>query len=323
MNKLPLQTHIASAKPIAYGCMGLGGTWGPEPYEQKHVEQAHLIVDSALDAGINYFDHADIYTNGKAEKVFGEVLKARPELRDQLILQSKCGIIFEDHKGPKRYDFSKQHILDSVDGILRRLNTEFIDILLLHRPDPLMQPEEVADAFALLKSTGKVKHFGMSNQNQQQLQFLQHFLDMPIVVNQIELHLMHLGFLDDVTLANDNQGKDLSFGTGTIEHCRMHGIQIQAWGSLCRGLLSGRDLTGHPVHLQKTAQLVARLAAEYQTTGEAILIAFLLRHPAGIQPIIGTTNPVRILASVKALNIELTREHWYALYISARGKELP
>ncbi|GAA0859539.1 aldo/keto reductase [Aliiglaciecola litoralis] len=323
MNRLPLHSHFPGARPIAYGCMGLGGSWSEEPYQQNHVDQAHQIIDAALDAGINFFDHADIYTKGKAEQVFGQVLKSRPELRSQLILQSKCGIIFEDDKGPKRFDFSKQHILQSVDGILSRLNSDYIDILLLHRPDPLMQPEEVADAFSTLKDSGKVRHFGMSNQNQQQLHFLQHYLDMPLIVNQIEMHLMHLGFLDDVTVANDNQGKDLSFGTGTIEYCRMHDIQIQAWGSLCQGLLTGRDLNGHPEHLRHTAQLVSKLAAEYQTTGEAILIAFLMRHPAGIQPIIGTTNPARIAASVKALDIELSREHWYALYVSARGHELP
>ncbi len=323
MKRLPLHTYFPGARPITYGCMGLGGSWGLDPYEQQHVDQAHTIVDAALDAGINFFDHADIYTMGKAEQVFGEVLKARPELREQLILQSKCGIRFEDDKGPKRFDFSKQYILDSVDGILQRLNTDYLDILLLHRPDPLMEPEEIADAFTMLKACGKVKHFGMSNQNQQQLNFLQYYLDMPLIANQIEMHLMHLGFADDVTLSNDNQGKDLTFGTGTIEYCRMNDVQIQAWGSLCQGLLTGRDLSGHPQHFRHTAELVAKLAAEYQTTSEAILIAFLMRHPAGIQPIIGTTNPARIAASVKALEFELTREHWYALYVSARGQDLP
>lgn len=323
MHKLPLNQIFSGARPIGYGCMGLGGTWGHEPYQQPHVKQAHDVVDAALDAGINFFDHADIYTMGKAEQVFGEVLKERPGLRDQIIIQSKCGIIFEDDKGPKRFDFSKDYILKSVDGILSRLNTDYIDIFLLHRPDPLMEPDEVADAFSTLKQAGKVKHFGVSNQNLHQMSLLQNSLDMPLVANQIELHLMHLDFLDDVVLSNNTQGKDLSFTSGTFEYCRLNNIQIQAWGSLCQGMLSGRDVSSEPEHIQRTADLVAKLAAEYQTSKEAILLAFLMRHPAGIQPIIGSTNPARIKASAQATHITLTREHWYALYVTARGQELP
>ncbi|GAB5379516.1 MAG: aldo/keto reductase [Aliiglaciecola sp.] len=323
MPKLPLNQTFPGARPIAYGCMGLGGSWGHEPYKVEHVKQAHEVVDAVLDAGINFFDHADIYTMGKAEQVFGEVLKERPSLREQILIQSKCGIIFEDDKGPKRFDFSKEYILNSVDGILSRLNTDYIDIFLLHRPDPLMEPDEVADAFSILKQAGKVKHFGVSNQNLHQMSLLQNSLDMPLIANQIELHLMHLDFLDDVVLSNNVQGKDLSFTSGTFEYCRMNNIQIQAWGSLCQGMLSGRDVSSQPEHIQRTAELVGKLAAEYQSSKEAILLAFLMRHPAGIQPIIGSTNPARIAASAQATNVTLTREHWYALYVTARGQELP
>lgn len=323
MQKLPLNQTFPGARPIAYGCMGLGGSWGQDPYQPQHVKQAHDVVDAVLEAGINFFDHADIYTMGKAEQVFGEVLKARPSLRDQILIQSKCGIIFEDEKGPKRFDFSKQYILDSVDGILSRLNTDYLDIFLLHRPDPLMDPDEVAEAFSVLKQSGKVKEFGVSNQNLHQMKLLQNSLEMPLIVNQIELHLMHLDFLDDVVLSNNTQGKDLSFTSGTFEYCRMNNIQIQAWGSLCQGMLSGRDVSSEPAHIQRTAELVAKLAAEYQTSKEAILLAFLMRHPAGIQPIIGSTNIDRIAASAQANQVSLAREHWYALYVTARGQELP
>ncbi|WJG09825.1 aldo/keto reductase [Aliiglaciecola sp. LCG003] len=323
MTKLPLHNYFPGARPIAYGCMGLGGGWDQSPYQPEHVAQAHNIVDAALDAGINFFDHADIYTLGKAEQVFGQVLKDRQGLREQIILQSKCGIRLEDQFGPKRFDHSKQHILNSVDDILQRLNTDFIDILLLHRPDPLMEPEEVADAFSRLKDSGKVKHFGLSNTNQQQMHFLQHYLDMPLVVNQIEMHLTHLNYLDDVVLVNNSSGKDLNFGSGTVEYCRMNNVQIQAWGSLCQGMLSGRQLSGQAELVKQTAVLVSKLAAEYQTSREAILLAFLMRHPAGIQPVIGSTNIQRIADSVKALNVNLTREHWYSLYVTARGQELP
>lgn len=323
MAKQPLLQHFPTSSPIAFGCMGLGGGWNSQSIEPTHIKQAHQVVDTALDCGINFFDHADIYTLGKAEMVFGEVLKSRPEIRDQIIIQSKCGIRFEDDKGPKRFDFSGQYIRDSVDGILTRLNVESIDILLLHRPDPLMEPEQVAEVFAQLKQSGKVAHFGVSNMNAQQMGFLQHYLDFPLIANQLELNLLHLGWLDDVVLANNLQGKDLSFGSGTIEYCRMRSVQIQSWGSLCQGLLTGRDLTGQAQNVQQTAALVSSLAAEYQTSKEAIVLAFLMRHPAGIQPVIGTTNSDRIRACSLASSINLSKEHWYALYVTARGEELP
>ncbi len=323
MAKQPLLQHFPTSSPIAFGCMGLGGGWNSQSIEPTHIKQAHLVVDTALDCGINFFDHADIYTLGKAEMVFGEVLKSRPEIRDQIIIQSKCGIRFEDDKGPKRFDFSGQYIRDSVDGILTRLNVESIDILLLHRPDPLMEPEQVAEVLAQLNQSGKVAHFGVSNMNAQQMGFLQHYLDFPLIANQLELNLLHLGWLNDVVLANNLQGKDLSFGSGTIEYCRMRSVQIQSWGSLCQGLLTGRDLTGQAQNVQQTAALVSSLAAEYQTSKEAIVLAFLMRHPAGIQPVIGTTNSDRIRACSLASSINLSKEHWYALYVTARGEELP
>lgn len=323
MAKQPINQHLPDISSVAYGCMGLGGSWDQQPIQKEHINQAHQVIDTALDCGINFFDHADIYTMGKAEQVFGEVLKTRPELREQIILQSKCAIRFADEKGPKRFDFSGSYIKNSVDGILSRLNVESIDILLLHRPDPLMEPEDVAEAFAYLKQSGKVNHFGVSNMNAAQMGFLQHYLDFPLIVNQMELNLLHLGWLDDIVLANNEQGKDLSFSSGTIEYCRMNQVQIQSWGSLCQGLLTGRDLSGQPPHIHQTAALVNSLAAEYQTSQESILLAFLMRHPAGIQPVIGTTNSDRIRACGNAANVELSKAHWYALYVSARGEELP
>jgi len=323
MTNQPIDQYISNSSSLAYGCMGLGGSWDSSPVSNAEIRQAHDVIDTALDCNIKFFDHADIYTMGKAEQVFGEVLKTRPELRDQITLQSKCGIRFEDQKGPKRFDFSSSYIKNSVDGILSRLHVESIDILLLHRPDPLMEPEDVAEAFTYLKQSGKVNHFGVSNMNAVQMGFLQQHLNFPLVANQLELNLLHLGWLDDIVLANNPQGKDLSFGSGTFEYCRTNKVQIQSWGSLCQGLLTGRDLSGQPTHIQQTAALVTALATEYQTSQESILLAFLMRHPARIQPVIGTTNTQRIRACSEAANIVLSREHWYALYVSARGEELP
>lgn len=323
MKKYPLEHYLPGISKLSYGCMGLGGGWNDDPFAPEHVQQAHEVVDTALECGINFFDHADIYTKGKAEQVFGEVLKARPHLREKIFIQSKCAIRFDDEKGPGRYDFSAQWINESVDGILSRLKTDYIDILLLHRPDPLMDPDEVAETFNTLKREGKVLHFGVSNMNGQHMSYLQSALDVPLVANQIEISLQQLGWLDEVVLAGNPEGKDLNFASGTLEYCRQNNVQIQSWSSLCRGLYSGRDVSQEPEHVQKTAALVADLAAQYQVSREAIVLAFLTRHPAKIQPVIGTTNLERIKACCEVEKVSLTREHWYGLYVSARGQRLP
>jgi predicted oxidoreductase len=324
MEYFPLQKYIPKASRLAVGVMGLGGTWDTTPITADHIKHAHLVIDTALETGINFFDHADIYMMGKAEQVFGEVLKERPELREQLFIQSKCGIRFEDELGnPARYDFSKEWILKSVDGSLKRLNTEYLDILLLHRPDPLMEPKEIAEAFSILKQAGKVRYFGVSNFHVHQIEFLQSFFPDPLVVNQIQLSLEHRDWIEQGIMFNNEAGKHLNFAPGILEYCRMNGVQIQAWGSLAQGIYSGRKLKRQPKQVKLTAKLVAKLSEKYRTSLEAIVIAWLLRHPAAIQPVIGTTNRGRIRGCAEALNIELSREDWYALFVSARGERMP
>lgn len=323
MKKLPLANYLPDVSALSYGCMGLGGGWNNQPISQEDVRQAHDVIDCALEHGINLFDHADIYTMGKAEQVFGEVLKSRPELREHIYLQSKCGIRFEDEGAPTRYDFSASWITSSVDNILSRLNIEYLDVLLLHRPDPLMDPAEVADTFHSLRQAGKVRHLGVSNMNGQHMTLLQNSLDAPLVANQIEISLNQLDWLDEVVLAGNTAGKDLNFTSGTLEYCRLNDVQIQAWSSLCRGLYSGRDVSNEAESVKRTADLVNKLAGEYQVSAEAIVLGFLTRHPAAIQPVIGTTNLDRIRACCDTVNVQLTREHWYSLYVSARGEKLP
>lgn len=324
MNKtIPLSRHIDNVSPLVIGCMGLGGGWNQNPISDADIQQTHQLIDTGLEAGINVFDHADIYTFGKAEQVFGKVLQQRPELREQLILQSKCGIRFEDENGPKRFDFSKNWIQHSVDNILKRLNTDKLDILMLHRPDPLMEVEEVAEAFSELKQTGKVASFGVSNMHSSQIAFLQSALDVPLVCNQLELSLSRLDWLEQNINTNVYGPQNGNFDASMMAYCQQHSIQIQAWGSLSQGLFTGQDVSQQPQHIQQTANLVARLANDYQVSREAIVIAFLLRHPANIQPVLGSTKPDRIKACAQALNISLSREHWYALYVAARGQELP
>ena len=322
---MPLSRRNIPASRVVLGCMGLGGSWDSSPITAEHVRQAHEAVDAALSVGINMFDHADIYTRGKAESVFGQLLKERPGLREEIIIQTKCGIrLAEPDEGmPGHYNFSKEHILHSVDRSLERLGVEYIDILLLHRPDPLMEPSEVAEAIEVLKQSGKVRHFGVSNMHTGQISLLQAYTKEPFIVNQLHMSLKHHGWLDAGVHVNRDTARDNMFPEGTLEYCQLNHIQLQAWGPLAQGLYTGRASEDMPEAVHQTSALVSQIANEKETTPEAVLLAWLMKHPAGIQPVIGTTNPGRIRACGGAELVELTREEWYKLYISARGKALP
>ena len=219
--------------------MGLGGGWNQSPVNQGDIKQTHEIIDTCLDLGINMIDHADIYTFGKAEQVFGEVIKTRPELKEQLLVQTKCGIRFEDNNGPKRYDFSKQWISQSVENSLKRLQLEQLDILLLHRPDPLADVNEIAEIFLQLKQQGKVKFLGVSNMHLGQMQLLESALGEALICNQLEMSLNHRVWLEDHVTSGCSGHSAVNFATGTIEYCQRNGVQLQAWGSLAQGLFSG------------------------------------------------------------------------------------
>jgi len=323
IDKYPLTHSIKNNSALVFGCMGLGGTWDTNPINAEDIKKTHKVIDTAIESGITVFDHADIYTLGKAEQAFGQALKARPELRDQIAIQSKCAIRFEDGLGPKRYDFSADWILNSVDNSLSRLNIEQLDVLMLHRPDPLMEPEIVAHAFDILSASGKVKNFGVSNMQHHQMSFLSEALSQPLLVNQVEMSLSHLAWIEEGVTSGNSGESAVNYAAGTLEYCRKNKVQLQSWGCLSQGLFTGRDVSKEPVHIQQTADLVAKLAAEYQVSKEALVLSWLMRHPANIQPIIGTTNVDRIKACAQFSNINLSREHWYALWVSARGHELP
>ncbi|WP_339768796.1 aldo/keto reductase [uncultured Paraglaciecola sp.] len=323
MSQLPLANYLPSVSALAYGCMGLGGGWDDKPIASTQIDQANDCVNTALEAGINFFDHADIYTLGKAEQVFGEVLAQRPELRKRIYIQTKCGIRFADSHGPKRYDLSADWIRRSVEGSLRRLKTDYLDVLMLHRPDPLMQPEEIAEVFEELRSAGKVHYFGVSNMHHHQIALLQQALDMPLVANQIEASLLKQDWVDEGVYAGNCDGRDINFNAGTLAYCRREHIQLQSWGSLAQGIYSGRNIQDKPEAVKRTSALVAKLANEYDVCAEAIVLAWLMRHPSNIQPVIGTTDCSRIAGACQAMGITLNREHWYALYESAKGYELP
>ncbi len=326
MEQITLPGSDLRVSRFLYGCMRLGGSWdgtGPTP---EALRSGLVSLHAALDAGINFFDHADIYCRGASERLFAEFLRQNPGLRDRIVIQSKCGIrIAGDPRpgAPGRYDFSREHILASVDGILSRLGTPHLDILLLHRPDPLMEPEEVAAAFDQVLASGKVRYFGVSNFSGHQIELLKTFVRQPLVANQLQISLLHSGLIDAGTAVNQRKPAFHHPGEGTLEYCRARAIPIQAWSPVDSGRLIGKPIaeTDEP-RVRDTAALVAEIAKANGATPDAIVLAWLLRHPARIQPVIGTLNPARIRSAVQAPGVVLDREEWYRLYTSARGERV-
>ena len=305
MKTITLNNTNLSIPEIGMGCMRI--------VELENADAVKSWVDTALEHGINFFDHADIYGKGRCEELFGQILT--PLLREKIILQSKCSI-----RPGIAFDFSKEHILNSVDGILKRLNTEYLDILLLHRPDTLMEPEEVADAFRILKENGKVRHFGVSNQTPMQMELLSKYCDEPLLINQLQLSIAHCPMINSGINANMYNDSGINRDGGVLEYCRLKDITIQAWSPFQYGMFEGIFLGN-----EKFAELnkvIDDLAEKYNVTNSAIAVAWILRHPAGIQTIVGTTNKDRIAQISKASEIRLTREEWYALYMAA-GNKLP
>lgn len=310
---------------VIYGCMGLGGSWSDEPHGSHHVDQAAAAVHAALDTGITLFDHADIYRSGKSEAVFGEVLAATPGLRERIRLQTKCGIRLNERGLQTHYDLSRDAILERVNGSLERLRTDYVDILLLHRPDPLADPAEMASAVGQLMDEGKVRQLGVSNMSAAQIEALRDRLETPVVANQLEMSLLKRAWLESQVLVNHPEHLDYSFPHGTLEYCTRNNITLQAYGALARGVYTGAEPDSPTSADAATAELVAGLAGEYGTSGEGVLLGWLMKHPAGIAPVIGTVNPDRIRACGDAARVAqaLTRADWYKLWVTARGSNIP
>lgn len=290
---------------IGVGCMRIS---------RMSVEDVEQLVSTALDHGITFFDHADIYGGGQSEVVFGEALKRHPQWKDQMFIQSKCAI----HDG--QFDFSKQHIYQSVDGILERLQVDHIDSLLLHRPDALFECDEVNEAFSELKRQGKVRHFGVSNMNGFQMDLLQDGLSVPLEFNQLQLSLAHTPVLDhwfNVNMAIDHA---INRDGGILEYARKHDVVLQAWSPLQVGFFQGVFLN-HPDYPELNAKL-QEIADVYGVDLDTIAYAWILRLPLQMQVITGTTKPERLISAAKAMDITLTRTQWYDLYKSA-GNQLP
>ena len=326
MQRIRIPKANLEVSRIACGCMRLGGTWDDRPLDAAARRRAADLVAAACELGVTLFDHADIYTRGKAEAVFGEVLARDPSLRDRIVLQSKCGIRFEDEPvpgAPARYDFSRAHLVASVDASLKRLRTDRLDLLLLHRPDPLGRPEEVAAAFCDLEEAGKVRYFGVSNHTPAQIALLQRYVPQPLAVNQVELSLWHAALITSGVLFNTDAGDAMGGADGTLDFCRREDILVQAWSPVARGRAWATAGEGTASGAGAEVALIDRLAAERGVSREAIAIAWLLRHPANIQPVTGTSRPDRLRACCEADRVELSREEWYALLEAVRGASVP
>ena len=297
---------------VIQGCMRFKGMSSME------VER---IVNLCLENGINSFDHADVYgtagMRGECEQLFGQVLKENPGLRDKVYIQSKCGICKSEQD---YYNFSKEHILEAVDGILTRLQTEYLDALLLHRPDTLMEPEEVADAFETLHKAGKVRYFGVSNMNPGQVELLDRAVDAPLVFNQLQLSIAHCPMIDTGLSVNNRIPQAVDYEGGILEYSRLKAMTIQAWSPFQKGLFVGPFLADRETYGELNAY-IDQLAEKYNVTNTAIAVAWILRHPAHMQVILGTTNQKRIADACQGADITLTREEWYTLYAKA-GKRI-
>jgi predicted oxidoreductase len=293
------------ASEISVGCMRIADFSSLE---------ADSLLNTAFEAGIDFFDHADVYGGGKSEELFAAALSRSSTAREKIILQSKCGI------RPGAFDFSREHILSAVEGSLNRLQTEYLDVLLLHRPDTLMEPEEVADAFSQLHQSGKVRHFGVSNMNPGQVELLRKFVDQKIVANQLQLSLTNTGMIDNGINVNMQIDRAIDRDGSILEYCRLHDITIQPWSPFQYGFFEGVFLDSDK--FPDLNRSIVAMAEEKGVTNSAIAIAWLLRHPAKMQPIVGTTNPTRVRDIAQASTVEMTRQEWYALYLAA-GNTLP
>ncbi|MEM6281914.1 MAG: aldo/keto reductase [Chloroflexota bacterium] len=313
-------TDIAVSR-IVYGTWHLGVHWDRRELSSEIMEHGVKLIEAAVEAGITLIDLADIYTRGKSDLIVAEAFKRNPGMRESLTLQSKAGIILPEENSPGRYDFSYDNLVSSVEGSLQRLGTDRLEVLLLHRPDALVEPEEVARAFDHLQSSGKVLHFGVSNHTPMQMELLKRYIDQPIVANQIEINLLHNELIRDGIIAN-TQGVNYTAARGTLDYCRLNDIMVQAWSPVAGGrLFNPKD--DAPDNEKAVAAEIVKLAEKYETNVSAIAIAWLLRHPAGIMPILGTMKPHRLAESVEADNIELTHEEWYRLFEAANGAGVP
>ncbi|ETI92251.1 MAG: Oxidoreductase, aldo/keto reductase family [Streptococcus sp. DORA_10] len=285
--------------------------------EDKSVKEVEELVETALSVGINAFDLADIYGRGRCEELLGLVLKNRPDLREEMWIQSKCGIRIEEFT---YFDFSKDYIIKSVDGILQRLKIDHLDSLLLHRPDALMESDQVAEAFDLLYKQGKVRNFGVSNQNPMMMELLKKDVKQPLAVNQLQLSAAFTPGFESGFHVNMEDSQAAMRDGSIFEYCKLHDVVIQAWSVLQFGYFKGNFVGNEK--FQALNQVLDRLAIKYGVTSSTIAVSWILRYPAKMQAVVGTTNPKHLREVSQAANFSLTRKEWYEIYLAA-GNNLP
>ena len=296
---------VLPSSAVALGCMRMSGL------SEKQVDR---IMDCALENGVNYFDHADIYGGGNSERLFGDYLKRHPGVREQILIQSKCSI----HDG--QYDFSKEHILKSVDGILSRLGVEYLDALLLHRPDTLMEPEEVAEAFDTLQNAGKVRHFGVSNHNAMQIELLKTAVRQPMIANQLQFSVTEAGLVTSGMNVNMKNADSVMHDGSFLEYSRIHKITIQTWSPFQYGFFAGTFIDNE--QFPELNLKLAEIGEKYGLSKTGAAAAWILRHPADMQLIAGTMNPDHLTDICKAADVRISHADWYEIYRAA-GHCLP
>ena len=309
-----LGTSEIEISRLAYGCMRISGSWDRTKVDAEAIKNGILAIETAVTAGYTFFDHADIYGDTTCESIFGKALELHPAWREKLVIATKCGIRFEDEPlpgQPHRYDFSYEHIVRSAEESLQRLQIETVDLLMLHRPDFLADPEEIARAFIKLRDEGKVREFGVSNFRPSLVSAVQTALPFALQVNQVEIHLLRLACFTD----------------GTLDQCQEHKITPMAWSPLHQGKLAAGCVPAKtaPDYAHHVALLKAldTAALEFGTDRTVIALAWLLRHPSGIVPVIGSVKPDNIRTTARATEIELDRDTWYRILLAARGEKLP
>lgn len=308
MKMLNIVNGPQNVSAIIQGCMRM-------PALSK--EEAANVITTAYECGINFFDHATCYGNGEAEERFAQALPLTGIRREDIYIQSKCGLCFDRNE----FDWTKDNILSSVDDSLRRLNVEYLDALLLHRPDLLFAPEEVADAFDILEKDGKVRYFGISNLMPMQIELLKKYVKQPLVFNQVQFSLEQSQLIDQALYMN-NKTTDLSINRdgSTLDYCRLNDITIQAWSPLQFGMFGGTFIDNPD--FSELNKVLAKIAEREGVSKAAVAIAWILRHPANIQAIIGTMNPEHIKDTCEAVKVKLSHHDWYEMYL-ASGKFLP
>lgn len=306
MKLIPLGKSGLQVPAVALGCMRI---------RDVSLREAEHLIRTSLELGCNYFDHADIYGGGECESFFADAIHMSPSVREKILLQSKCGIV-----SGVMYDFSKEHILAATDGILSRLRTDYLDVLLLHRPDALMEPQEVAEAFDILQKSGKVRHFGVSNQKPSQMRLLQKYLKQPLVTDQLQFSITNSSMIQSGMEVNMTTDGAVDRDDSVLDYCRFNDITIQTWSPFQYGFFEGIFINSDK--FPQLNRALEELADKYNVTPTTIAAAWILRHPAKMQLIAGTTKASRFAEICRAADITLSREEWYRLYLAA-GHILP